>query len=103
MITANLVLVAVFAALLVVGAPIAVSLGLAGFAAIAVGLDVYALQSVAQITYNSINKYPLIAIPLFVLTGAVFEKAGVAARLVTFMQAVVGPRVRARLVAIWSA
>jgi len=92
MITANLVLVAVFAALLVVGAPIAVSLGLAGFAAIAVGLDVYALQSVAQITYNSINKYPLIAIPLFVLTGAVFEKAGVAARLVTFMQAVVGPR-----------
>ncbi len=92
MITANLVLVAVFAALLVVGAPIAVSLGLAGFAAIAVGLDVYALQSVAQITYNSINKYPLIAIPLFVLTGVVFERAGVAARLVTFMQAVVGPR-----------
>ncbi len=92
MITANLVLVAVFAALLVVGAPIAVSLGLAGFAAIAVGLDVFALQSVGQITYNSISKYPLIAIPLFVLTGVVFEKAGVAAKLVTFMQAIVGPR-----------
>src|SRR5690606_29855566 len=58
----------------------------------AVGLDVYALQSVAQITYNSIAKYPLIAIPLFVLTGVVFERAGVAARLVTFMQAIVGPR-----------
>lgn len=92
MITANIVLITVFLALLLVGAPIAVSLGLAGFAAIAVGLDVNALQSVAQITYNSINKYPLIAIPLFVLTGAVFERAGVAARLVTFMQAIVGPR-----------
>lgn len=92
MITANIVLVSVFAALLIVGAPIGVSLGLAGFAAIAVGLDVYALQSVAQITFNSISKYPLIAIPLFVLTGVVFERAGVAARLVTFMQAIVGPR-----------
>ena len=92
MIAANIVLVSVFAALLVIGAPIAVSLGLAGFVAIAVGLDVYALQSVAQITYNSLAKYPLIAIPLFVLTGVVFERAGVAARLVTFMQAIVGPR-----------
>jgi len=92
MITANIVLVAVFVALLLIGAPIAVALGLGGFVAIAVGLDVYALQSVAQITYNSIAKYPLVAIPLFVLTGVVFERAGVAARLVTFMQAVVGPR-----------
>jgi TRAP transporter, DctM subunit len=92
MITANLVLVSVFLLLLIVGAPIGVSLGLAGFAAIGVGLDVNALQSVAQITYNSINKYPLIAIPLFILTGAVFERAGVAAKLVTFMQAIVGPR-----------
>ena len=92
MITANIVLVSVFAVLLLVGAPIGVSLGLAGFAAIAVGLDVYALQSVAQITFNSISKYPLIAIPLFVLTGVVFERAGVAAKLVTFMQAIVGPR-----------
>lgn len=92
MITANIVLVSVFAALLLIGAPIAVSLGLAGFVAIGVGLDINALQSVAQITYNSIAKYPLIAIPLFVLTGVVFERAGVAARLVTFMQAIVGPR-----------
>ena len=92
MITANIVLVSLFAILLAIGAPIAVALGLAGFAAIAVGLDANALQSVAQITYNSIAKYPLIAIPLFVLTGAVFERAGVAARLVTFMQAIVGPR-----------
>ena len=92
MITANLVLVAVFLLLLIVGTPIGVALGLAGFAAIGVGLDVNALQSVAQITYNSISKYPLIAIPLFVLTGVVFERAGVAAKLVTFMQAIVGPR-----------
>lgn len=92
MIAANLVLLATFLVLLALGAPIAVALGLAGFAAIGVGLDVFALQSVGQITYNSIAKYPLIAIPLFVLTGVVFERAGVAQRLVTFMQAIVGPR-----------
>jgi tripartite ATP-independent transporter DctM subunit len=92
MIAANIVLIGVFLALLALGAPIAVSLGLAGFAAIAVGLDPAALQSVGQITYNSIAKYPLIAIPLFVLTGVVFERSGVAGQLITFMQAIVGPR-----------
>ena len=37
-------------------------------------------------------KYPLIAIPLFILTGMVFERSGVAARLVSFAQACIGPR-----------
>ena len=43
-------------------------------------------------TYNAVAKYPLIAIPLFILTGMVFERSGVASRLVVFAQAIVGPR-----------
>lgn len=92
MIAGNLVLLAVFLLLLIVGAPIAVALGLAGAAAIAVGLDHAALASVGTTTYASIAKYPLIAIPLFVLTGMIFERAGVAERLVTFARAIIGPR-----------
>lgn len=92
MIAANFILIGVFALLLILGVPIAVALGLAGVAAVAAGLDLGTVAMVGTNTYASVAKYPLIAIPLFVLTGMVFERSGVAARLVTFAQAVVGPR-----------
>jgi tripartite ATP-independent transporter DctM subunit len=40
--------------------------------------------------YAGIAKYPLIAIPMFVLVGSVFDRTGVALRLVRFATAVVG-------------
>ena len=92
MIEANLALLLVFAAFLVLGAPVAVALALGGIAGIWLGLDAAAMGTVGTNTYNGIAKYPLIAIPLFVLTGTIFERAGVAERLVAFAQAVVGPR-----------
>lgn len=92
MIAANLTLLFVFLAVMLLGAPVAIALGLAGFAAIAVGLDAAALQSIAGVTFSSITKYPLIAIPLFVLTGMIFERSGVAAGLIAFAQSIVGPR-----------
>jgi tripartite ATP-independent transporter DctM subunit len=92
MIGADLALLAVFAAGLLLGWPIAVALGLAGIVGIWLGLDVYALGTVGTNTYNAIAKYPLIAIPLFILTGTIFERSGVAERLVRFAVALVGPR-----------
>jgi tripartite ATP-independent transporter DctM subunit len=92
MLEANFVLIGVFIVLLLVGAPIAVALGLAGAAAVAFGLDLNTVAMIGTNTYASVAKYPLIAIPLFVLTGMVFERSGVAGRLVTFAQAIVGPR-----------
>ncbi|SME89919.1 TRAP transporter, DctM subunit [Tistlia consotensis] len=89
---ATLLLIGVFVALLLIGAPIAVSLGLAGAAAVAVGLDLNSVGMIGTNAYASIAKYPLIAIPLFVLTGMVFDRSGVAGRLVVFAQAIVGPR-----------
>jgi len=90
--TANLVLLLGFVLLLVAGTPVAVALGFAGLAAIFVGLDMYAVGNTATIAYSSIAKYPLIAIPLFILTGMIFERSGVAVRLVRLAQAVIGPR-----------
>jgi|HigsolmetaAR203D_1030402.scaffolds.fasta_scaffold00101_61 tripartite ATP-independent transporter DctM subunit len=92
MIGAGTALLLVFAAGLVLGWPIAVALGLSGIVGIWMGLDVYALGTVGTNTYNAIAKYPLIAIPLFVLTGMIFERSGVAERLVRFASALVGPR-----------
>ncbi|MFN3687793.1 TRAP transporter large permease [Salinarimonas sp.] len=89
---ANLVLLLVFVGLMLIGTPIAVALGLAGAIGILVGLDLTSLATIGTNTWNGVAKYPLIAIPLFILTGMVFERSGVAERLVVFAQAIVGPR-----------
>ncbi|TFH86063.1 TRAP transporter large permease [Billgrantia azerbaijanica] len=81
-----------FAGLLISGVPVAFSLALAGAVGILTGLPASMLATLGTNTYNSIAKYPLIAIPLFILTGLIFERAGVAARLVRFAQALIGPR-----------
>ncbi|UCG99435.1 MAG: TRAP transporter large permease subunit, partial [Burkholderiales bacterium] len=46
----------------------------------------------ASNVYSSIAKYPLLALPVFILAGMIFERAGVAAKLVAFVAALVGPR-----------
>src|SRR5690554_5705491 len=92
MFEANLALLLVFAALMLIGTPIAVALGVGGAVGILLGLDVFALGTLGTNTYNGIAKYPLIAIPLFILTGMIFERSGVAGRLVGFAQACIGPR-----------
>ena len=79
-----------FAGLLLLGAPIAVALGLAGTATIlAANLGI---MSVPTSFYTGIAKYPLLALPVFILAGMIFERAGVAARLVAFASSIVGER-----------
>lgn len=77
---------------LIAGTPISVALGLSGVIAIFFGLDMDAVANMGTIAYASIAKYPLIAIPLFILTGMIFERSGVAERLVELSRAIVGPR-----------
>ena len=50
------------------------------------------IMSVPTSVYTGIAKYPLLAIPVFVLAGMVFERSGVALRLVRFAVAIVGDR-----------
>ncbi|GIZ53017.1 TRAP transporter large permease [Noviherbaspirillum aridicola] len=79
-----------FALLLALGTPLAVALGIAGSAVILIeGLGI---MSVPTNAYNGIAKYPLLALPVFVLAGMMFERAGVALRIVRFASAVVGRR-----------
>ena len=75
------------------GVPIAAALGLAGAAAIAMAdfnTQWFGLLAVPQNFYAGLGKYPLLAIPMFVLVGSIFDRSGVALRLVNFAVAIVG-------------
>lgn len=83
----------VFAALMVIGVPVSVSLGVAGTLAIVLSnQDVawFGLLAVPQNFYAGLAKYPLLAIPMFVLVGSIFDRSGVARRLVDLAIAIVG-------------
>lgn len=82
------ILFLMFLALLLGGVPIGVALGLAG--ALAITLADQTLMAMPTNVYAGIAKYPLIAIPMFVLVGCVFDRTGVALRLVRFATALVG-------------
>ncbi len=77
-----------FLVLLLGGIPIGVALGLAG--ALAILLADQSILAMPTNVYAGIAKYPLIAIPMFVLVGSVFDRTGVALRLVRFATALVG-------------
>jgi C4-dicarboxylate transporter DctM subunit len=77
-----------FTVMLLAGTPIGVALGLAG--ALAIVLGGQSIMAVPTNVYTGIAKYPLIAIPMFVLVGSVFDRTGVALRLVRFATALVG-------------
>ena len=83
----------VFAILMVIGVPVCVSLGVAGTLAIVMSnQDVawFGLLAVPQNFYAGLAKYPLLAIPMFVLVGSIFDRSGVARRLVDLAIAIVG-------------
>ncbi|MCS6766196.1 MAG: TRAP transporter large permease [Candidatus Protistobacter heckmanni] len=87
------ILFGVFLAVMLLGAPIGVALGLGGMAAIALSnLDtqMFGLLAIPQNFYAGLAKYPLLAIPMFVLVGSIFDRSGVANRLVNFAIAIVG-------------
>ena len=84
----GLIIFGAFAVLMLLGVPIGVALALAG--AIGIGMADLGFLSIPNNFYAGIAKYPLLALPMFVLVGAVFERSGVAKRLVDFAVALVG-------------
>jgi len=89
----GVLLFTVFIVLMLAGVPIGVALGIGGSLAIAVAnsdAQLWGLFAVPQNFYASIAKYPLLALPMFVLVGAIFDRSGVAQRMVTFAIACVG-------------
>lgn len=84
------VLFGAFVLLMVAGVPLAIALGMSAAAAILASH--LGMMSLSTTVYSAIAKYPLIAIPVFILAGMIFERSGVAARLVRLAEAIVGKR-----------
>jgi len=82
-----------FVVMMLAGVPLGVAMGLIGAACIALAngdAQWFGLLAVPQNFYAGLGKYPLLAIPMFVLVGSIFDRSGVAARLVNFAMALVG-------------
>jgi C4-dicarboxylate transporter DctM subunit len=69
--------------------PIAVSIGLASVVGIA-GFTNLPLLLVAQQLFVSLDRYPLAAIPFFILAGNLMEVGGISTRLVDVAKSIVG-------------
>lgn len=67
---------------------VAVSIGLSAIVGIQIG-NANMLISVKEM-FNSINKFPLAAIPFFILAGNIMETGGISRRLVEFAKSIVG-------------
>jgi tripartite ATP-independent transporter DctM subunit len=77
-----------FGTLMLIGVPIGVALMIGG--ALGIGLGGLGWLAIPNNFYSGIAKYPLLALPMFVLVGAIFDRSGVAQRLVNFAIAIVG-------------
>ncbi|GAA3593287.1 TRAP transporter large permease [Agrococcus terreus] len=78
-----------FALLLLIGAPIGVALALASM----FGIEFFSsvpLEVTAQRMIAGIRSFPLLAIPLYILAGALMNASGITQRLVDFAYAIVG-------------
>src|SRR5512140_2328735 len=74
-------------ALVLMNVPIAVSLGILAVLA-SHGTD--SLPNVAIVTYNGATNFPLLAIPLFILAGAIMNASGISRRLIAFSSSLFG-------------
>ena len=78
-----------FFVLMLLGAPITIALGGAALATfMAVGKNPIAF---VQVAFTSVGSFPLMALPAFVLAGALMEAAGISKRLVDIAEALAGP------------
>ena len=85
-----LLLFACVLALVVINVPIAVALGVVAVVAIVVSHGVDSLPNVALTMYNGATNFPLLAIPLFIMAGAIMNACGISRRLIAFASAVLG-------------
>ncbi|WP_111414801.1 TRAP transporter large permease [Billgrantia lactosivorans] len=76
-------------ALFIIGVPIAFSLGLASAVTVWQG-DLMPMVIVAQQLIASVNSFPLMAIPFFILAGYLMQGGGISQRLVDFSNTLVG-------------
>ncbi|MCC7326073.1 MAG: TRAP transporter large permease [Burkholderiales bacterium] len=74
-------------ALVLVNVPIAVALGVVALVAMVATHGTSTLPNLAIVAYNGATSFPLLAIPLFILAGAIMNASGISRRLIAFASA----------------
>jgi C4-dicarboxylate transporter DctM subunit len=77
-------------ALVIIDVPIAVALGIVAVTAMVVSQGFASLPNLPVVLYNGATNFPLIAIPLFILAGAIMNASGISARLIAFASSILG-------------
>jgi TRAP-type C4-dicarboxylate transport system permease large subunit len=86
-----LILVLSFVILLIIGVPIAFSIGISGILTMLMSIDALpALTTYAQRMATGLDSFALLAIPFFVLAGGIMNSGGIAMRLINFARVLVG-------------
>jgi tripartite ATP-independent transporter DctM subunit len=87
--TITLMLVGMLA-LAVLNVPIAIALGLVATLAIWIAQGPHMLVNVALVMFEGASSFPLLAIPMFILAGAIMNASSISRRLIAFASALVG-------------
>jgi C4-dicarboxylate transporter DctM subunit len=77
-------------ALVLINVPIAVALGVVAAVAMVAGSGMDVLLTAAVTMYDGAKSFPLIAIPLFILAGAIMNTSGISRRLIAFASSILG-------------
>ena len=75
--------------LMMIGAPIAVSLGVATMTTMIATTSI-GLTTMATACFSGLDSFPLMAIPFFILAGNLMKSGGISRRILEFADAVVG-------------
>ena len=85
-----LVMIAALAALVALNVPIAIALGVIAVAAIWITQGAYMLPNLALVMFEGATSFPLLAIPMFILAGAIMNSSSITQRLMDLASAMVG-------------
>ena len=77
-------------ALVFIDVPIAVALGVVATIAMVVSSGTDIMPNLPVVIYQSATNFPLLAIPLFILAGAIMNSSGISQRLVELASALFG-------------
>lgn len=77
-------------ALVLIDVPIAVALGIVALAAMVATSGLAIIPNLALVLFDGATKFPLIAIPLFILAGAIMNSSGISRRLIALASALFG-------------
>jgi tripartite ATP-independent transporter DctM subunit len=85
------VLVISFLFFLIIGVPVAYSIGLSAMATMMISFDALpAVSTLAQRMATSLDSFSLLAIPFFIFAGQLMNSGGIAIRLIDFAKVMVG-------------